>query len=54
MGDTTKQNVKCFANFEAIEKYLEGRAEKGDLIMTVGAGDVYRIGESLVTELKRR
>jgi len=54
VGNTTKQNVKCFANFQAIEKYLESRAQKGDLIMTVGAGDVYRIGESLVTELKRR
>jgi UDP-N-acetylmuramate-alanine ligase len=54
VGNTTKQNVKCFANFEAIEKYLESRAQKGDLIMTIGAGDVYRIGESLVTELKRR
>ena len=52
--DTTKQNVKCFSTFEAIETYLEGHAKKGDLIMTIGAGDVYRIGETLVNELQRR
>lgn len=54
VGETTKQDVKCFATFAKIESYLENSAQKGDLIMTVGAGDVYRIGESLVTELKRR
>ena len=28
-------------------------AEPGDLIMTVGAGDIFKVGEELVTELER-
>ena len=52
--DTTKKDVKCFEDFADIETYLKDRAHDGDLIMTVGAGDIYRIGEALVAELKRR
>ncbi len=40
--------AKHFKSFEEIEKSLEETAEPGDIILTVGAGDVYKLGESLV------
>ena len=36
-----------------LEEYLFKIAEPGDLIMTVGAGDIFKVGEELVTELER-
>ena len=39
-----------FDSFDAIEKALRASAHPGDIILTVGAGDVYRIGERLVKE----
>ena len=33
--------------FEEIENYIKQNAKEGDVILTVGAGDVYKIGESL-------
>ncbi len=38
---------------DEIEHYLAENARPGDLIMTIGAGDVYKIGEALVTDLQR-
>ena len=35
------------------EEYLQAQAQAGDLIMTIGAGDVFKIGEELVRELER-
>lgn len=35
-------------SFGEIEDYLRKNAEKGDLIITMGAGDVYKIGENLL------
>ncbi|PKM72412.1 MAG: UDP-N-acetylmuramate--L-alanine ligase [Firmicutes bacterium HGW-Firmicutes-16] len=40
--------AKHFKSFIEIEKSLEETAEPGDIILTVGAGDVYKLGESLV------
>lgn len=36
-----------------IENYLEANARTGDLVMTIGAGDVYKVGEALVADLQR-
>ena len=36
------------------EEYLEAKATAGDLILTVGAGDVFKVGEELVRELERK
>ncbi|MCR5088156.1 MAG: UDP-N-acetylmuramate--L-alanine ligase [Oscillospiraceae bacterium] len=36
--------------FEELESALRETAEPGDIILTVGAGDVYKIGEHLVAE----
>ena len=35
-------------SFEAIEDYLAKSAGPGDLVITMGAGDVYKIGENLL------
>lgn len=37
-----------FSSFEEIEKSLKFTAAPGDIILTVGAGDVYKLGEELV------
>ncbi len=37
-------NCSYLGNFEAIKKYLKGNVKEGDLVITVGAGDVYKIG----------
>ena len=39
-----------FSNFDELEKSLKWTASPGDLIITVGAGDIYKIGERLVAE----
>ena len=35
-------------DFGAIERYIRKNAKPGDLVMTVGAGDVFKIGKALV------
>ena len=42
--------AKFFADNEELTKELAAVATPGDLILTVGAGDIYRIGEQLVAE----
>ena len=39
-----------YACFDDLENALRSLAQPGDIILTVGAGDVYRIGERLVEE----
>ncbi len=43
-------NALHFPSFEEIEKSLRITAAPGDIILTVGAGDVYKLGERLVDE----
>lgn len=38
----------CCQSFEEMEDKLRGDLGKGDLIITVGAGDIYKVGEALV------
>ena len=40
--------AKYFNNFEDIEEYLKKEAKQGDLIITMGAGDVYKIARNLL------
>ena len=42
--------ARFFATFDELEEELRKTAEPGDIILTVGAGDVYKIGEHLTAE----
>ena len=42
--------AKYFATFDEIVQDLKKFAQPGDIILTIGAGDVYKIGERLVEE----
>jgi UDP-N-acetylmuramate--alanine ligase len=46
--DDTKV-VLSLESFEDIENYIKENLKKGDVLITVGAGDVYKIGEELVS-----
>ena len=48
------KNAKYIKDFSEIEKYFEETAQEGDIIFTMGAGDVYKIGERLVNFTKKR
>ena len=54
-SDTLRQNIAnrgtdawYFPTFERIEEFLLPRAGEGDLIITIGAGDIVRVGEELL------
>ena len=42
------ENALYIDNFPAIEKYVRENARPGDLVITMGAGDIYKVGESLI------
>lgn len=44
------KNALYLGNFNQITDYLNTHCQNGDIILTVGAGDVYRIGESFLNE----
>ncbi|MGI5984964.1 MAG: UDP-N-acetylmuramate--L-alanine ligase [Clostridiales bacterium] len=46
-------NSMYFSSFEEIEKSLKFTAAPGDIILTVGAGDVYKLGEQLIESEKQ-
>lgn len=52
VAKTTNQKVTYIDSFAALEAHLKEIAQQGDLIMTVGAGDVYQVGEKLVKDLE--
>ena len=37
-----------FASFEEIEKFLSEKSMNGDLLITMGAGDILKVGENLL------
>ena len=45
-----QQNVTYIGSFEEIRNYLLKHAQSGDLIITMGAGDIHRVGEMLLEE----
>lgn len=49
-ADLSRQipNSLYFSSFDELEKSLRWTAAPGDIILTVGAGDIYKIGERLV------
>ncbi len=42
------KNVTYINDFGAIQRYVKANAKPGDMVITMGAGDVYKIGYSLV------
>ena len=42
--------AKFFPTFDEIVADLKKYAQPGDIILTIGAGDVYKIGERLVEQ----
>lgn len=47
----TKQQVTYIADMDKIARYLTEIVEPGDLVMTMGAGNIYKAGEELVERL---
>ena len=47
-----EKDVYFFNDFEDIANFVYNNAQEGDLIMTMGAGDIYRVGE-MILELDR-
>jgi UDP-N-acetylmuramate--alanine ligase len=45
---TTKQEIKYISTLKECEEYLRKNIERGDVVILMGAGDVFRIGENLV------
>ena len=52
--ETTNQEVLYVAEREKIAEYLIDLVRPGDLIITMGAGDIYKTGEELARLLNRR
>ena len=44
----TGKDAKYLGDFDAIRTYLEANCKSGDLLLTVGAGDVFKIGEDFL------
>ena len=44
------EGASFYPSFEELEAVLRETAQPGDIILTVGAGDVYKIGEHLTAE----
>lgn len=44
----TGKSARYVGDFEAIRSYLEEHCKSGDLLLTVGAGDVVKIGEAFL------
>ena len=44
------KEVVCMADFDVTVRYLKGELAPGDILLTLGAGDVYKIGEALLND----
>jgi UDP-N-acetylmuramate--alanine ligase len=45
-----KQEVQYISALKECEKYLRDHAERNDVVVLMGAGDIFRVGENLVKE----
>ena len=43
-----------FNTFEEVAQYAVDNAEKGDLIITLGCGDIYKAAKIMIKKLKER
>ena len=49
----TGQDVTYIDSFARLEEHLFKNCKEGDLVITMGAGDVFRVGEELVKEFRQ-
>jgi UDP-N-acetylmuramate--alanine ligase len=47
------QDVTYVQEKEKLASFLAGEVQEGDLVITMGAGDIYKTGEELVEMLKK-
>lgn len=43
-----QRDVTYVADREELPRYLEGVAKPGDIVLTLGAGNLWQVGESLL------
>jgi len=43
-----RQTVKYISTLAECERYLRDRVERNDVVVLMGAGDIFRVGENLV------
>lgn len=48
------KDVLFFDTFDAIADYVLANALPGDLVLTMGAGDIYKVGEAILEKDRRR
>ncbi len=46
--DCPDKQVMFMEDFQAIARYVNSNAESGDMVVTMGAGDVYKVGEEIL------
>jgi len=49
-----RRAVHAIADSAEVAAWLEARVRPGDLVLTIGAGDVWKIGDALVSRLRAR
>jgi UDP-N-acetylmuramate--alanine ligase len=47
-----KVEVTCVAKLSAIQQALGGQVKSGDVVVTLGAGDIWKFGENLLAKLR--
>ncbi len=52
-GHYDERKLKCFATFTEIEQYVTDSLKPGDVVLTIGAGDIGSIAHSLVANLDK-
>jgi len=45
-----QREVYFFKSFEEIASFVSNNAEEGDLVITMGAGDIYKVGEMILQQ----
>ncbi len=48
------KDIAYMNTMEESAGYLKGRLEKGDILLTLGAGDVWKVGEEILQKLKAK
>ena len=48
----SSKNAVYMKDFSEIEEYLKDKLKPGDLFLTIGAGDVYKIGEDIIGKVE--